>query len=118
MRSSATALNSIPLPSHARPPVLPLYGPATRSNFQSILFSSARRNAGDVDARAHHRADVGDVKRLPVIVAECEVRRMVPFGLDANDGLARRIVHPDAAGPGGPDVPGAVALHAVGNAAL
>src|SRR5262245_41196986 len=38
MRSSCTTLNSIPLPSHARPPVLPLYGPATRSKFQVISF--------------------------------------------------------------------------------
>src|SRR4051794_2001060 len=114
MRSSATALNSIPFPSQASPPVLPLYGPATSSNFQSILFSSARRNAGDVDARAHHRADDRDVKRLPVIITEREVRRMVAFGLDADDRFARRIVHPDAARRRAPHVTGGIALDAVG----
>src|SRR6476661_8853419 len=108
----------MPLPSQARPPVLPLQGPATSSNFQSILFSSARRNAGDVDARAHHRADHRDVKRLPVIVAEREVRRMVSFGLDANDGFARRVVHPDAARGRAPHVTCGIALDTVGDAAL
>src|SRR5580765_5660923 len=38
MRSSCTTLNSIAFPSHARPPVLPLYGPATSSKFQVMSF--------------------------------------------------------------------------------
>src|SRR5690349_9548022 len=95
MRSSAMALRSIVLPSQARPPVLPLYGPATRSKFQLILFSTlSRRHAGDVDARTDHRADVGDVKRLPVVVAEREIGRVVSFGLDAHDDLAGRVMNP------------------------
>src|SRR5882672_5655179 len=117
-RSSCTALNSIALPSHARPPVLPLHGPATRSNFQAIASSSPRRYAGDVQPRADHGTDHGDIERAPVVVAPGDVGRMVPRRLDAGQHLAGGIVDVDAARAGAIDVALNVTLHTVGNATL
>src|SRR5688500_18183285 len=118
MHSSATALTSMPLPSHARPPVRPLYGPATFSNSQAINLLLARRDAGNSEARAHHRADHRDVQRFPVVVAPRDVGGVMAGRLDARDHLAVGIVHEDAARRGAIDVALDVALDAVGHAAL
>src|SRR5690348_11893679 len=123
----------------------PLWGPATSSKFQLISLSPRRlckcgmgcggnerprmfpllsprrssgRDASDVEARAHDGSDVGDVHRLPVVVAPREIGRVVTGRPDARQHLARRVVHEDAAGAGAPDIALDIALHAVRHAAF
>src|SRR5690242_3275941 len=75
-------------------------------------------NTSDIEARAHDGSDVGDVHRLPVVVAPREISRVMARRSDARQHLARGIVHEDAPGAGTPDVAFDVALHAVRHAAL
>src|SRR5690606_21161120 len=90
-----------------------------RSKLHAIVISLlARRHAGDLDAGAHDRADERDVERFPVGIAEGDVGGVMSGRLDAHDRLAGRIVHPDPARRGAPDVARYVALHAIGHAAL
>src|SRR5450759_1865561 len=77
-----------------------------------------RRHAGDVQPDAHHGADIGDVKRAPVIIAPRKVGGMMPRSLDAGEHFARGIMHENSTRTRAPDVAFDVALHAVGDAAL
>src|SRR5882672_4107170 len=114
MRPSAIAEKSMPLPSHARPPVGPWKGPAILSKLQLI---SPHRHARDVHARAEHRAVGGDVKRAPVGVAPGHVGAVIRDA-DAAEELSVRADDVEAARPGAVDVALDVDLHAVGDAGL
>src|SRR5258705_13710233 len=118
MRSFCTALNRTRLPSHATPPVMPLYGPATRSNVQAMSWASLpARDAGNVGARAHDVADARHVYRTPVVVAEAEIGRMAGH-LHARQHRAVRVVHPDAAGTRAIHVAFNIAFEPIGIAAV
>src|SRR3954464_2214890 len=118
MRSSCTALNSIALPSHATPPVTPLYGPATRSNVQAMVRAPLpARHAGNVGARAHDIADAGDINRPPVVVPESEIGRMAGH-FHAREHPSLRVVYPDAAGTGAIDVAFHITFESIGIAAI
>src|SRR5258705_11084000 len=96
MRPSAIAEKSMPLPSHASPPVGPWKGPAIFSKFQLI---SPHRDARDVHARAEHRAVGGDVERAPGGVAPGHVGAVIRDA-DAAEELSARADDVAASRPG------------------
>src|SRR5579862_8759844 len=107
-------LNSMALPSQARPAPMPLPA-ATFSNF--IAAPSPHRNAGHPDTRAMDRRVGGDVKRLPVGPAESHVGAVLGKAHAAQQ-FALGVDHVDAAGAGAIDIAFGVDLHAVGDAGL
>src|SRR5512146_316719 len=119
MRSSLTALKSIPLPSHARPPAGPWYGPATRSNVQVMVSSPSlpHRYTGNLHPRAVNRVVGCHIERAPVLIAPGEVRA-VPWNFQSPEKPALRVDHVHAARSRAVHVAVDVDLHAVSHAGL